>query len=480
MFPLNPIDAEISSNEFINKLSLNGVITIRKALKYGLERNKAGDLIKRLGYENNIEQAFSDFTGINAEKINKDDLLSSLLKKTPKNPEAESIKPNVVLIVMESFGENLLRYQRPDFDVLGELKKHFDSDYVFYNFLSAGLITIHALESITLNIPQRPYSSAITQSRYAYLDYPTNAAKPFKDAGYDTVFIYGGGLNWRELSSFYPAQGYDRLIGEGSMRSGSEKNEWGVYDEYFFNTLFKTLSENKNPQFVLGMTTGNHPPYSVPRGYIPKPLNFYKEFRDVMSTDENMARRRLVTYQYANQKLGEFITRVKNSSLGKNTIIAVTGDHNFWDIFKYKTDQMFYKYAVPFYLYVPPALRPRKPDTSVFGSHIDIVPTLYNLALSNKSYTALGRNLFDKNEKHIAFNIDGFIISGPGAVKYELKTDRASYYSLKSKKDPTLIASKPGAAKESLLKYYKAALAITDYIVNKTGRKQALKENTKI
>ena len=470
MFPLNPIDAEISSNEFINKLSLNGVITLRKTLKYGLEKQNEADLVKRLGYENNIKKAFSDYLG--KGDIDESRLVSYLEKKTPKNPAAERIRPNVVLIVMESFGENLLRYQRDDFDVLGELKKHFDTDYVFYNFLPAGLITIHALESITLNIPQRPFSSAITQSRYAYLDYPTNAMRPFKKSGYETVFVYGGGLNWRELSTFYPAQGFDRLVGEGAMQKDAEKNEWGVYDEYFFDALYNELAKDGRPQFILGMTTGNHPPYSVPKNYVPNPLNLNEDFRKVMTMDENIVRKRLITYQYANQKLGEFITRVKNSPFGKNTIIAVTGDHNFWDIFGYKSDEMFYKYAVPFYLYVPDGLKPKKVNTEVFGSHVDIIPTLYSLALSNASYVSLGKDLLNEKEKHIAFNIDGFIAEKDGAIKYDFKTGRANFYSYKGKKDLTLVGGRPDTEKEKALEYYKAINAVTDHIVRMTGKKQ--------
>ena len=67
-----------------------------------------------------------------------------------------------------------------------------------------------------------------------------------------------------------------------------------------------------------------------------------------------------------------------------------------------KLDEM----SVPFYLYVPKKLRAnKKPDTSVVGSHTDILPTLYNVSLSNTPYWATGTDLLsDEAEKNIASN----------------------------------------------------------------------------
>ncbi|MCX5782351.1 MAG: sulfatase-like hydrolase/transferase [Elusimicrobia bacterium] len=476
MQPIFSIYEEISSNDFINKLSLNGVIALRKAIKYRMESaDKNVDLAKSLGYQKNIREALADFLNISEEKVNEKDPVSNLTQKTSKNKIIEQLRPNVIFIVMESMGTKLLRYNRSDFDMLGELKKHFDQDYVFYNFLPAGLLTVHAIESLVLNIPQRPLSLEITQSEYAYAKYPFTLTLPYKKAGYETILVYGGGLNWRDLSTFFSAQGFDKLLGEGSMEKGSQKNEWGVYDEYLFNALYKELSANdKKPKFIFALTTGNHPPYLVPDTYKPKPIKMYDEFRKVINGDEKMVSQRLITYQYANQKLGEFITKVKNSKFGKNTIIAVTGDHNFWDIFSYGSKDLFNKYSVPFYLYIPEKLKPKKVNTKVFGSHIDIMPTLYNLSLSNASYIAMGKNMLDQKLPHFAYNSEGFIISEKGAVKYDIKDNKIHFYKLDNTLENKLISTEKSSDLDKMLGFYKASMAIADYLIK--GSKKSSKK----
>jgi phosphoglycerol transferase MdoB-like AlkP superfamily enzyme len=480
MFPLSPIYAEISPNAFINKLSLNGIFALGETIKARGE-NKKGDfnLQQQFGYDGHITQAFADFTGVPIERLNRNDLLANLARRTPANALLETMKPNVVVIVMESFGANLLRYDAPEFDLMGDLRRHFASDYVFPNFLPAGLITIHALESIILNVPQRPYNLSVTQSKYAFVPFPTRATLPFKHAGYRTAFLYGGSLGWRQLASFLPVQGFDEVLGEGYMAKTAEKNEWGVYDEYLFDALYRNLSEERDkPKFILVMTTGNHPPYSVPASYKPRGMRIPDSLASVMTNDRALAMKRFTTYQYANQKLGEFITKVKNSPLGQNTIIAVTGDHNFWDVFNYGSGDLFYRYAVPFYLYVPDGLKPKSIDTGVFASHMDIMPTLYHLSLSDQEYTAMGRDLLEPEEERTGLNSEGLAVSRHGAVYHRFDSGRDEYYRWDGTNGRRLAATPADSDLGRLARYYKAAAVVAEYIIKNAG--SATAGNTRI
>ncbi|MFH1368006.1 MAG: sulfatase-like hydrolase/transferase [Elusimicrobiota bacterium] len=465
MFPLGTMDAAISPNAFINKLSLNGFFTLGEAVEARWAESKGNlDLVKMAGYEGRPEQAFADFLG---KGVNKNDLSSNLRKTTARNEAAERIRPNVILIVMEGFGADLLSYNGPDFNVLGELKKHFDSDYVFYNFLPADIGTIGSLESIFLNIPKRPQSKFISQSRYAFKAFPSSAALPFNKAGYSTVFVYGGNLGWRNLIMFLPVQGFETVAGEGAMSKEALKNEWGVYDEYLFDYIYEQLSrKNGKPKFIMAMSTGNHPPYSVPRDYKVLPLKAAQELERRITGDRKLAMKRFATYQYANQKLGELITKIKKSEFGKNTIIAVTGDHNFWDVFDYGTERLFDRFSVPFYVYAPGALKPARADTSVFGSHIDIMPTLFNLALSKSEYVSVGVDLFDPKANHESFISEGYIFSKEGAASCSLAKDIVAYYGWDKTAQRMIIPAQETAQMKKRVRYYRSAIAVTDYFVN--------------
>ncbi len=469
MFPLSPIYAEISSDPFINKLSLNGIFALGEAMKLRGENNQSAfNLARQFGYEGDLPRAFSDFTGEGTRNSDGATLMERLRKVTPVNKTAERLRPDVVVIIMESFGGNLLRYDRPDFDLLGELRRHIDDGYMFHRFLPAGLITIHAVESIVLNIPQRPFNLSVTQSEYAMLPFPTAATLPYKRAGYATAFVYGGSLGWRQMDTFLRAQGFDTVLGEGAMPA-AQKNQWGVYDEYLFDAAYRELNSGGAPKFVMIMTTTNHPPYSVPASYRPGPLNIPEDLARVMTNDRSLAMKRFVTYQYGNQKLGEFISRIRRSERGRRAIIAVTGDHNFWDVFNYGPRELFYRYSVPFYLFIPDELKPAKVDASVAGSHMDIMPTLYHLSLSHREYYAMGSDLLGAKAPAYALDSEGLVISRDGAALFLPETGQAAGYAW-DPSSPGMLLPAPSMNTDGQARYYKAASVVSEFVIKNTRR----------
>jgi phosphoglycerol transferase MdoB-like AlkP superfamily enzyme len=466
LFPLGVMDAEISPNDFINKLSVTGLHTLQEALEFRSKENKGYDIIKQLGYEKNIPDAFALFLKKDKSLLNKENPALDLVRETPENKFLENNKPNVVVIMMEGFGADISKYNSEKFNVLGELKKHFDSDYLFMNFLSGDIGTIGSIETAVFNFPKRPNARPLTQSKYAYGDHASGGAMPFKHAGYSTFFMYGGNANWRNLLTIMPTLGFEKVEGEGSMDPSYPKNEWGVYDEYLFENIYKTLdSDRQKPKFIFVMSTTNHPPYSLPGSYKPLPLEIPKELAEKITGNLGQARDRFSTYQYSNQKLGEFITKVKNSDLGKNTIIAVTGDHNFWDVFSYTNEQLIDHFGVPFYVYVPQNYKPKTSDTSVYGSHLDMLATLYNLSLSKAKYVSLGNNLFDPSSKHIAMNVAGVIMDKESVAHYSPGSESAEYGQWDKTSKRRNIPSPVTARHSENVEYYKAALVVTEWLI---------------
>ena len=473
LFRLGMTDADISSNNFINKLCLNGIITLEDAIDSRIKEDKGANLAKMLGYANHIEEAFSDYLGMSEKDLNKN-LLENLKKKTALNPAIERVKPNVVLIVMESFGSDLVRYNSDSFNVLGDLGKHFDSDYLFLNFLSGDVGTAGSLETIMLNIARRPKSSFVGQSRYTNSEYPSAVAMPYKKAGYETIFIYGGDIGWRSMNLYAPNLGFDIVEGQGSMDPSYEKNQWGVFDEFLFDHIYKRLSANpEKPKFIMVMTTTNHPPYSLPKSYRAKSLVVPAGLEKRVTGDRKLIGMRFATYQYSNQKAGEFLSKIKDSKFSQNTIVAITGDHNFWDVFNYSGEESAIIDSVPFYVYLPRALKVPGYDPKAFGSHTDILATLYNVSLSGKEYTSLGRNMFKDPGASIAFNVDGVVMNKRGLVWYNIENGTATYYKWDPKKARMLVRSEPDDNDHWMIKHYKAALAITEYMVRNPLKRKA-------
>lgn len=472
IFPLGVDNAEISANTFINKVAINGIYTLQAAME-ARSKEEDRDYIKQMGYsKNNMAQAFADFLDIDVSEIDESNPENSLSKTTKYDKNIEEIKPNVIFIMMESFGTDLmLHYNSPQFNVLGELKKHIDEDIIFYKFIPANMGTIGSLESAITNIARLPLSHFLCQSKYAYNKYFYTGPMPYKNSGYETVFMYGGNTGWRNCTSYMPNVGFDKVIGEGSMPKEYERNQWGVFDEYLFDYIFKYLDENENRKFIYVMTTSNHPPYSLPNNYEKiYPLEITEKLQKDITGDMTIANMRFAVYQYSCQKVGEFLTKLKNSKYADNTIVAITGDHNFWSTFNYSAEKVLDKMSVPFYLYIPKKLKPNKTiDTNnIVGSHTDILPTLYNLSLSNTNYWATGTDLLSEQaQNNIASDCLGSIMTKDNFVLYDFASGKEKYYTWDKEKPRQIVPVQENQEHKKMVKHYKSSIAIAQYMLEK-------------
>ena len=469
MFPLGLFYSQISPNQFINKLCVNPVHPLADTIYLKIRNSKNAVNLKEIFEYKNEDEIIKDLQ-ILSKYRNANSLNDIFNKITKENKKLEINKPNVVLIVMESFGEMPVLNNSKEFDVLGELKQHFNKDTVFYNFLAAGFITIHAIESITLGIPQRPYVNQITQTQDAFCQFPSSMVLPYKKAGYRSMALYGGSMTWRDLEGFFKVQGFDDIIGEGNVRvEAKDRHSWGINDDKLFELLEKQLFDEdiKEPKFIYAITTQTHPPYKVSDEYKALPLEIPLSIQKMMSTKDLKNRNIFKVYQFANRQLAKFISDVKKSKFADNTIIAVTGDHNLREISNYVPEETFLRYAVPFYIYIPQQIKKdlniQKVNTNVFGSHMDIMPTLYNLSLSSSSYTSLGNDLFETYD-NIAFNVDGLVLKDNIAIKYNFVDDSMQSFSFNNK-DKKLSFVEKTDEHELLKKYFKAIITISDIFV---------------
>ncbi len=470
LFPLGVDNAEISTNTFINKVAINGIYTLQAAIE-ARSKESNWDYISKMGYsKDNMAKAFSDYSSTDINSIDKIEPEKSLLKTTKYNKNIEEIKPNVIFIMMEALGTDIMHYNSETFNILGEFKKHIDEDVMFYKFLPGNMGTIGSLEAAITNIVRLPLSRFLCQSKYAYNKYFYSGPMPYKNSGYETVFMYGGNSGWRNSASYMPNLGFDKVIGEGSMPQEYERNQWGVFDEYLFDYIFKVLEQNDNKKFIYILTTSNHPPFSLPSNYEkPYPLDIAGQLKQDITGDMQLAKMRFSTYQYSAQKVGEFLTRLKNSKYADNTIVAITGDHNFWSTFSYPIEKKLDEMSVPFYLYIPKKLKPNKEvDTTVVGSHTDILPTLYNLSLSNTNYWSMGMDLLsDEAQKNIASNCLGSIMTKENFVIYDFASGNEKYYNWNKDKPREIVPTEKNNEHDDMVKHYKSGVAIAYYMLGK-------------
>jgi len=283
-------------------------------------------------------------------------------------------------------------------NLLGSLEEVMDSCIIFRNFLPCANITIPSLEGLMVNTPLTP----ISQSIYLGKPLSSSVALPFIQSGYHTNLVTGAKLGWRNLGKFASIQYFQTVEGRSAILAkvkGAQSCEWGVFDEYMFERVYEILEQsNGAPQFVFAISTTNHTPFELPENYKPDPVNLPEEIKKALRTNEKIAIKNFTNYQYANDCLGKFIKKIKNSSFSNNTIIVATGDHNTLQLFNLPDNQLLQKLSVPLVFYIPESYtRNCRINTSRFGSHKDIFSTIFNLVLPDITYLKSGNNLFDEN-----------------------------------------------------------------------------------
>ncbi|WP_315708660.1 LTA synthase family protein [Brenneria uluponensis] len=381
-FPLRRNDSQISSITILNKLVPNGLMASAWAM---------GDRDEDVSFNAVSHQdgaALLQQTG-----------LASLDARTPANPWLAQHKPNVVVALMESMGSNMLAFDHlPDNDMLGALRTHFTSDFVFRRFVSEGNGTAPSFAGLFFHSPVQNISHSSAQ--YVVLNNTPYAT--YKKAGYKIIFITSGSRMWRNFGNYLPRLGVDQIYDQSSLmetypESAKSLTDWGVPDEYAFRMAEKLLSEAKQPLFISILTITNHPPYKVPTTYRPNPVHAGPDMMAHAEVSQEEQEEISRTYQYATNALGEFVSAVKASGSGEKTLIAASGDHQMRRLKALSSHERFLDRAVPFYLYIPKTILEHSAwrfDPTRPGSHKDIMPTLYAYSLSDTPYQALGgRNM---------------------------------------------------------------------------------------
>ena len=360
-FPLHDQDATVSPNPFINDLVRNSLQTLYDSSKDRRAQVTITDdpaaRLSAYGFASLDDLAKT----LDIRSGRAADLEQSLFRRTPRNPRLADRPPHVVFALMESWGTHALAFDSQANNLTGAMAKHLKGDITFWNFFPAQNGTHPTLEALLLNSPLTP----LTQGQYGLIRFPAAAARPFKEHGYRTVFVYGGSNAWRSLGRVFRHQYFDEVKDMGDILArypDAQRTVWGVYDEFLFRFAYDLLEEGEaegRPTLVFLVSTTNHPPHSVPETYHPLPLD-PASMQAHLAKDLASSEKQLRTYQYATHQLGLFVDRVQAGRLGAKTIIAATGDHNLRTLLQNRMPAEGKDlYRVPGYFYVPGEYRPR-------------------------------------------------------------------------------------------------------------------------
>ena len=322
--------------------------------------------------------------------------VNQVLNPIKKVNDSVYSQPNVMILVMESFGreyigafnkkrniENYVSYT-PFLDSLST------NSMIFTNAFANGRQSIEALPSILASVPS--FKIPFTSSPYANQEIQS-LVSVFNEKGYTTSFFHGapnGSMGFLGLSNILK---FDNYFGKNEFNDNSLYDGfWGIWDEPFLQYVNNTTSKLKEPFFSTFFSLSSHEPFYVPEKYegvFPK-------------GDVQMHQ----VIGYSDNALRKFFESAKKEPWFENTIFIITADH---------TNQFWYPYysapvnrfSIPVLFYHPN--NSLKGENDVLMQQMDIFPSLIDLLGYDKSLNTWGRSVFSGLGQPFSINYSGTV-----------------------------------------------------------------------
>lgn len=286
------------------------------------------------------------------------------------------IKKNVVIIILESFGdENLRQGYTPFVDSL------ITESYYFKNGFANGKVSIDAVPSTLSSIPSLLNNSLISTS-YS-LNEVYGLPKIMKNQGYDTSFFHGAFNGSQNFDQYCKVAGFNRYYGKDQY-VGPEAfdGKWGIFDEEFMQFYSTQLAAFKQPFFSTIFTISSHTPFILPEKYKGK---FKKGTTKIHET-----------IGYSDFALRQFFKSIRNEEWYKNTLFVFTADHTS------PFGKGFYsnnvgKFRIPIFFFDPsnPSL---KGISEQNFQQIDILPSVIDYLKINDKIITYGKSYKSKED----------------------------------------------------------------------------------
>lgn len=308
-----------------------------------------------------------------------DALFKELTYTTLRQDTTQTLhQPNVILIVLESFSDSIMRVK----GVTPNLLRLKEEGLYFTNFYANSFRTDRALVSIHSGLPGQPSMSVIDMPHKS-TSLPSIAQHLAKN-GYQTTFYYGGDINYCNMRSYFMGTGFQQIVCDADFPLKLHTSKWGVADGPVYERMLADIKADTSgkPFFRSIMTESSHEPFDVPN---------YQKIKD------NAV---LNAFSYADDCLGRFVNELRKLPCWKNTLIAIVPDH----LGAYPDNAYHYllwRYKTPFIL-LGDAI-PEGVQCNTVGSQIDIPATLFGLLGIDHSEFTYSKDLFDTKAPHFAF-----------------------------------------------------------------------------
>ena len=288
-------------------------------------------------------------------------------------------RPNIVIILLESWSADLIHSLGGEPGITPEFEKLSDDGILFTQLYASGNRSEQAMSALFGGFPSTPIT-AITHSLEKVTKLPSLPEK-LKAVGYHTSFYFGGHLMYGGIKSYLSIAGFEHMVEIYDLPDSLPRGKLGVHDEFMFAYQARDLDHETPPFLSVIFTLSSHSPYDQP---MRKVLNW--------GGSENQY---INSAYYTDSCLGAYFRNIRSKEWFDNTLFVIVADHSHNSYRHWSVISPEYRH-IPLLLYgnvIKEAYRGTTYDR--LASQTDIPSTLLKqLGLENKEFE-WSRDLFN-------------------------------------------------------------------------------------
>ncbi len=306
-------------------------------------------------------------------------------KNTPLPIVVAAQRPNVVVIILESFSAAYSGKLTSGPGYMPFLDSLMGESLNFTHAYANGRRSIDGIPAITSSLPEWMDEAFIT-SPYAGSSF-TSLASILSEEGYHTSFYHGGRNGTMGFDGFARAAGYQRYVGMNEYPDPADYDDaWGIWDRPFLQFFAQDLTREQEPFLSTVFTLSSHHPYKLPPAEAQRFIGGTQRIHSSL--------------RYTDDALRQFFSTARQQPWFARTLFVITADHTA-DIDR--TGQNYSEaadYWVPLLYHMPTMVAVA--DHGRITQHIDIGPTVLDMIGHAKPFFSFGASALREERIPIA------------------------------------------------------------------------------
>ena len=289
-------------------------------------------------------------------------------------------KPNLVYLVLESFGQEMIGYYNPDrrYPVTPFLDSLLSESLTFDGFAN-GRRSIEALPSLLSGIPSL-MDVDFTSSPY-FSNRVDGIGLTLKPLGYHTSMFHGGNNGTMNFDVYVNNVGFDHYFGRTEYDNDDDfDGRWGIFDGPFLQYALQTLDSVQKPFATVIYTLSSHHPYILPKHFeMPTESYLWSGFEK--------------TVYYADCALRDFFAEASTKPWFDSTLFVITADHANMEHYLPEYSNIWGMYSIPIAFYMPSRIQAERcPE---LAQQADLNLSILSALGVDDTIFSFGRNVFD-------------------------------------------------------------------------------------